>query len=286
MRYLSYLMLLCSTCLHSADFTLALHRQFEPKWQGHALNADEKKQVHEAISQCYTYLDAGMQSSAFLSEDGKYVIKFFQKKPLLPPKQGSMYIPLFSEWKKARYLKKQTIKRDKMFSAYTICFDKFSQETGIIYVHFNASNTLKRSLVVTDGSGNSSSLNLDDMDFIIEKRAESVRNHLQDLIAKNDLKGVTKAICSVFELHYTLYLKGMRNRDIELARNFGFIDGKPVLFDVGRVVPCHKVKDRNKYQRKLIRLLITFRAWVNNVYPALLPECDAAIAHVMVAYYG
>lgn len=265
---------LSCTAAFSDVISLCSMHDYEQRWECHPLALDKEKQLSQALGQGYRYLNAGVQSMAYLSEDGKYVIKFFKQGPFTCPTENHF----FSRWGKQRAIQKRSIKRDHIFSAYRTACDKLSKETGVLYVHFNETKQFQDPLLLTDASGLRTPIALDNCDFIVQRRAVSLRDHLDELIARKDMCAAEDSIERLLALSPAFFHKGMRNRDIEFVNNYGFIDGDPVLFDVGRLLPCIGEEGKEKYQKKLSGFLPAFRAWIEAFYPMLIDACDAAIS--------
>ncbi|MBS0605157.1 MAG: hypothetical protein JSS60_09020 [Verrucomicrobia bacterium] len=49
------------------------------EWGLPALTEDEQREVDRILTQKFTYLARGSQAFAFISEDGKYVLKLFKQ---------------------------------------------------------------------------------------------------------------------------------------------------------------------------------------------------------------
>src|SRR5579871_916778 len=49
------------------------------EWEFPPLNPKEQKEIERILSQKFTYLARGSQAFAFISEDGRYVLKMFKQ---------------------------------------------------------------------------------------------------------------------------------------------------------------------------------------------------------------
>ncbi|HEY2811289.1 MAG TPA: hypothetical protein VGJ00_07885 [Rhabdochlamydiaceae bacterium] len=286
-RYISLLFFCFFACAEEqTTLSMANTRPFEPRWEGRALSQETEKRLTEALNQEYRYLNAGVQSVALISKDGKYVLKFFKEEPFSPPlEEGKVTIPFLSQWNKEQKRKKREVKRDQIFTAYKTAGDRFYKETGMLYVHFNKTDYLDKTLTWQDALGRNYRVALDDCDFVVERRAEPLHLHLRALLEKGKGDEAGYAVRDLLNLHRVFYAKGMRNRDIEFTNNYGFVEEKPVLFDVGRLLPCLGQEGKEKYQKKLNAFLPAFRSWIVAFYPQLISSCDAAIDEIMSTLY-
>src|SRR3569832_1589228 len=58
---------------------------YHPEWETASLSPAQEDEIKTLLNQPYTYLNKGVQSFVFASEDGRYVIKFFRHDHLSPP---------------------------------------------------------------------------------------------------------------------------------------------------------------------------------------------------------
>ena len=254
-------LLLFSFSIHDiSKFSPAVHAK-DPHWDGHPLSDSEALELKQALQQPYAYLSRGGQAVAFLSADGRYVIKFFKQNKFDGKSQA-----------------KRHALRHKVFNSYTTAFDMLSSETGLLFIHLNPTDNLKRSLTLKDSTGAELIVELDTCDFVIQRRAMLPSEHLNALLARGDLQGAEQALAELVQLIDTIYNKGIRNRDPNIIKNYGFIDGAPVLIDAGRLTIDLKNK---RYLKKLHRSLPRLRQWIDINYPLLKPACDEAIEKLL-----
>jgi len=206
--------------------------------------------LEKALSQSYQFLGSGGQCTAYVSADGTYVLKLFKNRPF-PLSKESRFTPFYTRWHRLRKMQKQMDKRDRLYFAYRYCCDKLSEETGILYVHFH-----------TD-------VDLDTCDFVLQKRAIGLEDYFLTLRAQGRLSDARKAVDQLLELPYSLYKKGMRDRDTHFFNNYGFIEDKPVCFDVGRFVPIDGEEKKKSYEKKRALFKKTLYDWLKIHYPEL-----------------
>ncbi len=228
---------------------------FQLSWEGRAQNEKEKEETERALSQSYRFLGGGGQCFSFVSEDGKYVIKFFKQKAFPPPQSVS--------------LKKTDPKRDRVFSAFRLSFDLLSEETGLLYIHLNPTQHLHKTVLFSDISGKEHLLNLDQLQFVVQKKAELANGHIDALVASNDVDGAKEAIDQLLSLSMRLHEKGVRNRDPNFRSNYGFVDGRPIVVDVGRMASTEKCAKED-----LRRFTEKFRIYLAKEHPELLEYFD------------
>jgi hypothetical protein len=245
---------------------------YHPEWETRILNDVEWEEVDRALSQPYRYLASGGQTFNFVSRDERYVIKFFkQKKFAIPEWIESFPLPSLMSWLKDKKEMKQHKKRDKVFTAFKLCFEKFPQETGLLFVHLNQTDALNKVLSFSDASGKEHALNLDHVEFVLQRKAELADYRLDSLMANGQFDETKKAIDALLALQFKFCEMGLRNRDPNFRANFGFIGEKAVLIDVGRVVYFKGVKNSDYFSKALTRNIERFRKYLKIRHPELIP---------------
>ncbi len=230
---------------------------FQRAWEGRDQNEIEKKDTETALSQSYRFLGGGGQCFTFVSQDEKYVIKFFKQKAFLPRHWLSLN------------LQKVKGKRDRVFSAFRLSFDHLSEETGMLYIHLNPTQHLYKTVLFSDISGKEHLLNLDELQFVVQKKADLANGHIDALVASNDMDGAKHAIDQLLSLCMRLHDKGVRNRDPNFRSNYGFVDGNPIVVDVGRMAYAEKSAEED-----LRRFKEKFRIYLATQDPELLEYFD------------
>ncbi len=192
---------------------------------------------HYIPSGTLTYLDRGAQCYAFLSEDQRYVVKFFRMKNLKNAKRLS-----------------------EVFSAAKDACEILSEETGVVYAHLNRTKEIKREVLLIGRRGEKVRVSLDEVPFIVQVRAEPLGHYLERHIEKGDLEGARRAIILVEKLIRTREEKGFFDLDVVKSSNYGFIGERPMQIDIGGIVRSAgcPMKDLD--------------GWVRRHYPQLFEE--------------
>jgi hypothetical protein len=273
----------------SKDFSLeaiATQIPFHPEWEGRELNDLEDQEVTKALSQPYRYLGGGGQCFSFVSRDHRYVIKFFKQKAFeIPMWMNHFPLPFLICWLREKKMFKREAKRSQTFNAFKLCFDLMPAETGLLYIHLNQTEHLKKTVTFCDALGKTHLLNLDTLEFIIQKKADLAYATLDSLMEKKDLEGAKLATCQLLELNVELYLKGFRNRDPNFRSNCGFIDSSAIVIDVGRIVYDEKIKEPQAFKQELLKITSKFRSYISSQYPELLPHFDQSVAKIINSDY-
>jgi hypothetical protein len=255
---------------------------YHPEWDSRPLNAQEEQEVLKAISQPYRYLGSGGQCYSFVSEDDQYVIKFFKQKAFALPlwiKRCPLSF-LVQSLKDKKTLKKEK-QRGKVFAAFKLSLDHLPQETGMLYVHLNRTSHLNKTLSLCDAAGVFHTLHLDDLEFIVQKKAQLAFARIDSLMQSGDTEGAKQAINKLLQLNLELYRKGVRNRDPNFRSNCGFIGSKAIVIDVGRMVCSEEMKDLKRFKLDLLRSTPRFRKYLAKNHPQLLSYFDTSVEQIV-----
>jgi hypothetical protein len=251
---------------------------FDPQWEAPPLPVEEMTKVTALFDQPFSYLGCGSQSFVFISENGQYLIKFFKQKKLFPsPWLTTIHFPPLLEPYRLKKIQKRSLTFQDTFNSCLIAFHEFRKETGIVFVHLNKTDSLQKSLSLTDKIGRKFSVDLDHFAFVIQKKVEPSAERIRTLMAQKQIETAKAAIASLFQLVAKRRLKGYYDKDPDILRNFGFSGSDPIEFDIGGFV-----KDPNKPKgyfknREIIKATRRFKEWIASNYPELLPFTEEQI---------
>lgn len=249
--------------------SISSNRSFDKKWAAHSLSPPEEYEFQRALEQTYLYYDSGGQSFVFLSENGDYAIKFFKQRYFhIPQWLHYVPVPLLQKYKakKARG-RIEKLKRD--FTSYKIAFDEMQEETGIVYLHLNKTTDLNKKLTIKDLLNIEHRIDLDEFDFVIQKRAELAYDYINRTMLQGNVKEAKKAITNIIELIIRYSQKGCYDRDPNIRTNCGMLDNKPILIDVGKLIKDEEMKTREKINEVLLEICQPFNAWLQRRHPIL-----------------
>lgn len=204
---------------------------FNPDWEINAPLPD-----FHIFEQKFYYLGSGGQAFAFVSSDGKYVLKFFQSYARFPRKLVKDW-PLFSKkWKK----EKEKTERD--FKSYQLAFQELSEESALLYLHLNPTKNLIPAVIICDPLGIEHKVLLDEKQFALQMKAEPLYPYLSDLLQFKNKEKVKKALSSLLSLLKTRLKKRIYDEDAKLHRNCGFFEDRAIFIDIGRFCRSSKTQ--------------------------------------------
>lgn len=222
-------------CDRPKGFTLkkiTSHHAPAPEWE--VESAMSRTELASLIRSPCHYLGSGNHTYAFVSDDGEVVIKFFKQKHMKTKTWAdSLSIPAKRIFYPMGKIDRRMKERQDSFSSYKLAFEKLPEETGILYLHLNKTDTLNLSLTLIDQNGAAFEVALDEMEFLIQKKATLVFHHLKDLYKKGQSKEAEKAILSLFDIVAKRSQKGIYDKDLQFFKNFGFVNNRAIEIDIG-----------------------------------------------------
>ena len=219
------------------------------KWAIESLSAFEKEEVQDILSKGFNYLGSGAQCYAFLSSDGKYVLKFFRMKHLIPKKWLKL-IPL-PGLEKYRFSKidKRMLRHQELFASYKMAYDELKEEAGLVYIHLNKSKDLLMRVKLYDRMRNCYVANLDGYEFILQKKTQLVHDRITALMQRGKREEALESMHKLLRQVVIRCKKGFVDRDSGISHNYGFVGEQVIHFDTGRVITDESAKDTAYYQR-------------------------------------
>lgn len=247
----------------------------DSRWKTRELTEEEKLEVDVAISQSYTYMGKGCQSYAFLSEDGQYIIKFL-KYQRFRPQYYFYWFTFLKEFKQYLDLKidLKVQKMERLFTSWVVAFDLLPKETALIYTHLNKTDHLNRSITITDYAGYRYELDMDQMEFLIQKKGELLCPVIDQMMAEGKEEETKTMLSGLFRMIVSEYQRGIADNDHALMQNTGVIDGQPFQLDVGRFVVDPIASNPKIYNQEIYNKYYKFRLWLKRFHPSLLDHVN------------
>ncbi len=170
------------------------------------------EEIQTLLDQPFFYLGKGVQFYAFISQDGKTVLKFMKQQKSRP-----------SDWL-ASFLGKRTKqnkRRAKICESCKMAYEQLQDETGVIFVQIKAHSSQVYPLRIYDKLGIAHTLDLNKTSFVLQKYATP----LLESLTPDNLK-------ALFDFIDRRSAKGITNADPRI-RNFGLLDDRIVEIDIG-----------------------------------------------------
>ena len=222
------------------------------------------EEARQALEQPFRFLGKGRQSAAFVSADGKWVLKFF--------KQSYFKIPFWASFVPNTRAKRE--KREAYYrSSYRIASQFLGKETGIAYLHQGPSPELLPKIIAADRSGRNHTVDLNELPFVLQRKAEPLFPALEALSPGpfgEALDQFVSLVASRLEL-------GIGDGDHEVEGNFGLLDGRVVQIDPGRLYLAAGPWEKEEIEYEWWSATHALRKWLEKRHPEYLSRFDSAI---------
>lgn len=247
----------------------------DENWRVPPLNTADTDEVNLALSQEYRYLGKGHQAYVFESKDSRYVIKFikFQKYRHHP-----LYamVPLPETYEKDRFkhtLHKQD-KRDALFKSWMIAHTKLKDETQVLFVHIDRTDSFGKELTLYNKSGTRYQINLGEHVFLLQKKVDLFEDVLAHQMQQGDIESSKQLLDGLLDLYLKEFRQGLYEEDRYIVRNTGVLDNRPIQIDTGRLREDHSLKDTRKQAEVMLWKTTLLKEWLKETYPDLEVHLD------------
>ncbi len=211
---------------------------YHPEWDVEPPSVD----MDPIFSQKFYYLASGSQSYAFESADGKYVLKFFKMKHLLPS---------FRDNFRTGIVERRMKNLQAIFDAHKNSYEHLREETGLVFLHLNSTKDMHRTITISDRLHRRHTVDLDNYAFLVQEKAELIFTRMERLLKSGDIKGVQQAYASTCSLVKQRIAKGFADQDKAVSHNYGFIGDRPVQFDIGRLFRGTKEGEYDRIRKRI-----------------------------------
>ncbi len=257
-------------CSHQTDGFTLLKIQSTLRYDPRFETGPPPERLASLLDQPFTYLNSGGQCYAFLSQDKTVVLKLFKHHLRRVPWLFD-HLPLPQSYAALRQKQreKRASKLVRDFTSYTLCFHSLQEESGLLYTHLNKTKELGLHATLIDKLGIAHSLDLDNFEFVLQKKADLALGHLQRLIEREEFEEAKKRIDSIFTLILSRCEKGIYDEDPRLHCNLGFLEDKAMLIDVGRLRLDESRRQKEIYKRDVEKMVVPLLKWLEKQSPQL-----------------
>lgn len=245
---------------------------YHPEWEVD-LTPDEQQLLDDILSQHFTYLAKGAQCYAFVSDDDHWVLKIFKFKHLrLPP--WLTYVPSIGPIKdyKEEKRKHKNDRLERVFYAHKLSFDRYREESGLLYIHLNPTVPFKQKIQLTDKIGLHRTIDLDGLVFVVQERSTPLDVEMRSLLSQGDLNGARDRIRKIFSLYRRQYELGIYDWGHGVMHNNGFVGEKAIHFDVEKILADDEIGNPVNYSIHLKRVGVKMDKWISKEFPEYRDE--------------
>lgn len=242
----------------------------DPAREVRPLLPEEEKIWADVAEKPWHYLGKGCQSYVFESDDGKYVLKFFKYQRYRPHfwLEAISFLPPVQDYLAKKHEKKMK-KLNFFIHAWKVAFDELNTESGVVFVHLNKSDNLKKTFTLYDKIGLKHTLPADNLEFLIQRKADMLVPWIQREVAQHDLPKVKRLLDDLVEMFVDEYSRGLSDNDHALMQNTGVFHDKPFHIDVGQFTQEERFKNPRLWHEELYKKTYNFRLWLLKNYPEL-----------------
>ncbi|MBS4167407.1 hypothetical protein [Parachlamydia sp. AcF125] len=263
---------------------------YHSEWEHASLSTAEQTKLDKILDQKFAYLGKGAQSFAFMSEDGRYILKLFKFKHLKPSWLVEWLPPIgiLSDIRENERVKKLE-KLESVFSGYHLAYKRHKKESGLLYVHLNRELDPGKIVQVRDKLGLSHFLNLNEILYVVQEKAVTTRQEMIALLSKGSVLTAIDRVNQIFDLYLQEYAKGIYDRDHGVMHNTGFVYGEtvyPIHLDIGKLSSEEKIKNPEVYRSDLLKIVDKFDVWFKKNYPQYYPELMKAMENRLSTIFG
>jgi len=250
-----------------------------PEWELPSPSDEELSTLQNLFNQPFYYLGKGAQAYVFSSQDGSAVIKLCRFDHLRPPFWfTNCLIPFAYERERIERILHKRGRLEQEFGSYKIAFEEMRQETGLIYLHLNKTSFWNKTITLYDKSKVVHKLNLDQIEFIVQKKATLVYPTLSELMQTQGEDATKAAIAHLVKLLAQRCTKGIFDKDPDLATNFGFLGNMAVQIDIGRFLLKETSPPLAEIREEMWRITHPLHQWLEKEYPSLASYLSEEIA--------
>ena len=272
-------------CCHTSGFSLdkiTSHLSYNPEWEIESpFEGLKELLIQHVFPQTYYYLASGNQCYAFISEDRKYVLKFFKMQNLFP-KGWLNSLPLF-------LLQRFGFKHDmgnrlfseRIFASYKDAYESLRNETGLLYIHLNKNREFKSKVTLIDYKGKKTILDLDTIEFVVQERAQKIYDRFHQLIYDKKTEDLKACIRSFLQLIAMRCEKGFVEHNLSIRNNFGFIENKAIQFDCATLTRDSSMKYPLNFRQEVMEAAERLDQWARDNYPDITLFIQEEAQHII-----
>lgn len=243
---------------------------YNQNWEIDSITEKQREVLtQEVFPQKYYYLAAGNQCYAFISEDRKYILKFFKMQSLFPKGWlNSFPLSLFQKFGFKNEASNQLFS-ERIFASYKDAYQFLREETGMLYIHLNKSREFKSTVTLIDNKGKKYHVDLDTVEFVVQKRAQKIFEHLSELVAEEKYEELRTSIRSFLQLIAARCEKGFVDQNLSIRNNFGFAGNTAIQFDCATLTRDSSMKYPLNFRHEVMQVAERLDLWAQENCPEM-----------------
>lgn len=243
----------------------------DPSWANSPLFEDDEDRIKGILRQPFRFLSSGGQSYAFVSDDGKYVIKFFKFHHMQDWLWLSkLILPGFFDYYRIKFMQWQLSKLVRIHQSCQIADEHLRNETGLVYLHFKNSTFFNQRLTFYDKIGVVYHIDLDNTKFVLQRMAKLATPSFSAQFKKGSPDKAKECIHELVTYVYDRCQKGIGDKDPGIKRNYAFLDHRVISIDLGSFYQDDGLKNPLFAKRQVLLETARLQRWLKKRDPELL----------------
>jgi hypothetical protein len=231
---------------HFTNSRIISTHDFDPEWE-----CDNPLEVEQILAQPYHYFTSGGQSWVFLSDDGQWVVKFFDFRPTWHDVAKVLHLP--ESWC-PKLTDRQIKRRETHIKGYILAASRFRDGCGLVGVFLNGKQVGEHYLTITDPSYCKHRIDLSKCAFVVQRKAEPLPDRIQTLLKTGDTKEASLALSAVLNLVAERTALGLGDGDVvNFHKNLGFIGNKAIYLDAGGFIDAPEFLNPANAETEIVR---------------------------------
>lgn len=255
-------------------YKILSHLAYSKEWETQQLQDHDS--LHALFSQPFHYLSSGGQCYAFVSTDGKWVLKFYKMHNLRQyPFLYKIALPGCLDRLRIQILLHQQQKLRRIFSSSILAYDYLKEETGLLSLNLNPKPDLKGLEVkLIDKLGIAHQINLWKVPFALQQKADNAFKRLRSYLLAKDTASAKIVVKEIVAYLTARYNKGIQDLDPALRRNVGLLRDRAIAVDIGSFYLSDSTPSSEEMQKQLMKETKRMRKWLDKRSPELRAYFD------------
>ncbi len=237
------------------------------------LPSPSKSELHtlETIAkQPFRYLVKGSQAYAFISQDGRYILKLFKLHHLQSVQWlEGLPCPEFCAKYRDSLVARRKYRTNLTLKSYKLAANSLKDECALIYTQILPSTTYSIPVTIVDAIGRTYQIDLAQSSFALQKKASLVLPSLEHWITCGDIASAKSALNSMVALIKLRSTKGIQDTDPDLHKNAGLIGTTAIHIDIGSFHENSSIRTEEAMKRDMAKIFNRLLIWVKPKSPEL-----------------
>ena len=241
----------------------------------------QPKDIENVLSQPFYYFAKGHHAYAFISEDGKYILKFLRAIKFQRPFIDSWFLSFAKQKKHPQKKRLHFIMKSHELASYPL-----QEQTAVYYLHFHKTEVLQKPICLIDKMHRRFYLDANNFCYVVQNKVELFEEILPELVKKKDDETIKDMIHAYFTVIFLRCQKNIMNKDRGgWGRNYGVIEGcnRAYEIDIGSYTVMENLNTSQKTFEEIEQCSRDFRKWIQSHVPHLVGFFDKTMKQVAIA---